>query len=194
MPPNIGREYHKQSKGKRIAIMGYSHHSDEEDHEALTAQCVKKVEGGERVGFGFFHQISSYFEAANDKFWSGVAFLNFLPRKVEGGEARFASGSASDVEEGRNRALAFLEEHKPDFLFVFSRKAWESLPKTLEDERGTGGGARLLPDSDFDRHHYRLRDGHVVQAFGLRHPQGARKSVMSEAVAAAMKMKPNPPA
>ncbi|WP_425228137.1 hypothetical protein [Sphingomonas sp.] len=192
--PHVGVDYQSGHGGKRVSVMGYSHHSDDDDHEDFTTRCVANVQSGAWPHISFFNQIASYFHSANDRFWSTVAFLNFLPRRIGGGDERFDHGTADDTEEGRHRVREFLERHRPDFLFVFSRKAWASLPRTLEDERDGNGGARISPDHDFDRQHYRLSDGHVVQAIGLRHPQGAEKDVMRRAVASALALEPAPPA
>ncbi|HEX8302085.1 hypothetical protein [Sphingomonas sp.] len=188
--PHIGEAYAKSPD--RTAIMGYSHWAQEPDHAAFTTQTMRSVIDGKYQDISFFNFIPAYFREERTYFWNRVMFLNFLPRKIGGPGDRFATGSAEATLAGKERALRLMEVYAPNRLFVFSRKAWEGLPSSLEDAAKVTA-QRILEDQIFDRHHYHFRTGHVVQAFGLRHTQGAIKEVMTRAITAALRMPPSTP-
>ncbi len=190
--PHVGRDYEQGISGRRVAIMGFSHHDDDlsTDSAGATEECLAKVIAGEHPETQFFRQISSYFGDDKDQFWSRVLFFNFLPRAVDrAGRGRYRDGTFDEVQVARERFLEIVHQHKPDMLFVLSEKAWPSLPPSIEDQEGKAGD-RFLAGETFERHHYRTSEGHVVQVIGLRHPQGARKESMMQGVAAAMQLRP----
>ena len=97
----------------------------------------------------------------------------------ESGE-RFDNGRKDQWEAGRARVLRILDQHKPDKLFVFSTKAWQEFPPTIEDATGVEGQPPLY------WHTYEVGNGHRVKAVGLRHPQGANAELMKAQVASLM--------
>lgn len=175
------REYCRGGlSGQRIAVAGHSHWSDDPDHEAFTDVCLRNVISGEwRISF--FTSIARYFgfdEPAD--FWPNVLFFNFLPTMVGESGERFDNGRKDQWEAGRARVLRILDQHKPDKLFVFSTKAWQEFPPTIEDATGVEGQPPLY------WHTYEVGNGHRVKAVGLRHPQGANAELMKAQVASLM--------
>lgn len=160
-------------KGQKVAVVGYSHWSNECDSETLTKDVVGSVVSGD-FRSSFFTSISRYFEFEDlDKFWSMVMFFNFLPCVVGKGVERYGSGTSMQLDVARARVLKIMQDHKPDKLFVFSMKAWRDFPPTVEDEAGEES------QPPFYWHTYVTPDGHKVKAVGLRHPQGANKKEMT---------------
>lgn len=191
--PYQGSGYGNNGKPK-VAIMGYSHYDrDTPDGEDKTLDVLAGVIAGNHPPTQFFHQIAGYFGEQGDDFWNDVAFFNFGPRTIGESEHKHDGLNADDLRDAKARFLRLLEQLQPDMLFVFTRKGWKTLPPSEEDTRGTSG-APLIAGQEFDRHHYRLTDGTIVQAFGLRHPERATKQVMRDAVTAALAMRPAPPA
>ncbi len=166
--------------GQRIAIAGHSHWSDDPDHDAFTDECLRNVISGEwRIAF--FTSIARYFGYEDRAtFWSSVLFFNFLPTKAGSGDERFAYGDAGQLEAGRARVLRILDHHQPEKLFVFSTKAWQEFPPTLED------AGHATPQPPLFWHSYVTPNGHCVKAMGLQHPQGANRDAMTARVAALM--------
>ena len=190
--PHEGPGYRSDGH-QRIAIMGYSHHGEPASDSAdKTIDVLSDVIAGNHPPTQFFHQIAEYFGNDGDRFWEKVAFFNFAPRAIGDSDQKHRDLDEQELREARDRFLALLEVLQPDLLFVFTRKGWNNLPKSEEDQRGTSG-REIIAGEQFDRHHYRLENGKVVQAFGLRHPERATKSVMIAAVTAALQMEADPP-
>ena len=138
-------------------------------------------------GIRFFAQVRSYFRWDDpEDFWQRVMFMNYLPDCVGTSDRRYDCGTPDQITRARERFFRVLDEHRPQKVLVFTNghnKGWSTLPR-LDEEQVTGGRAlRLGADfpSNFSWGHY-TRPGHVAQAFGLRHPQGARTDLMSRAV------------
>jgi hypothetical protein len=103
-------------------------------------------------------------------------FFNYLPVPFASIE-KFASGDNGQVANAQDRFRSIVEKDDyPHKVLVFTRKGWAAFP-ALEKRR------RL----DLDRFpkfccgSYEAK-GHTARAFGLRHPQGAKKEVMCRAV------------
>lgn len=194
--PWIGRKYQSGIEGQRIAIIGYSHWKGEqdieEDNENVTKNVLKKVVKGEYSDIHFYRKIQSYFDYDSTNFWNKVLFFNFLPNYVGGAPDRGADGTTAQIEVGRSRFLEIMKKYKPHSVFVFSRKSWESMPPTLEETLGKKGEHIPGGHSNFERHHYFV-GGQSIQAFALRHTQGALDAVMYPAVSAAMALSPISP-
>lgn len=177
-----------------IAIMGYTHHGDPtRDDASKTVDVLSDVIDGNHPPTQFFRQLASYFGESRDDFWNDVAFFNFGSRVVGDSARKYGRLTGGELTEARARFVQVLEQLQPDMLFVFTRAGWDALPPTEEDQRGTSG-QELVAGQHFDRHHYRLDTGKIVQAFGLRHPERATKALMAQAVAVALAMKASAPA
>lgn len=169
--------YEEGIAGSRIAICGYSHYSDEGDHDGLTIDIVGDVVSG-AAPYRFFTSIARAF-GYDDRaaFWNRVLFFNFVPTIVGASEDKFAVASNYANERARARIQRIIEEHEPHKLFVFSEKAWATFPKTNEEVAGA-----VPQGADVRAGTYTTSHGHRVGAFGLRHPQGATASELREAV------------
>lgn len=171
-----GSEYETGFRGKRIAIAGHSHHSDEADHAQLTVDLMPQVVN-DTANIQFFRSIATYFGCDNpDDFWPYVVFFNFLPTIVGSEDDRYGYGTKEQLAAGRARVLRILDEHEPDMLFVFSAKSWKEFPPTLQDQE-------LRPHDEANSwHQYLTSSGHEVRAVGLRHPQWAKTDDMRHRV------------
>lgn len=178
-----GPQYCTGIHGVRFAIVGYSHYwqTDDRDTEDFTQYVIEKQVIGKECSIAFFNSIASYFDRDLD-FWNDVIFFNFIPNGIGPSAKKFARGTPDQVKAGRERALRIFAAHKPSKVLVFSSKGWREFPPTIEEN--SGRGTKSLGDNfppKFRRGTYAF-DGHSVQAFGLRHPQGAKAETMRRAV------------
>ncbi|QYE35239.1 hypothetical protein KZX46_04355 [Polymorphobacter sp. PAMC 29334] len=191
--PWVGLNYGSGAfNGEKIAIVGYSHWDNDIDTNEKTKETLAGVATGSTVEIAFFNKIMGYFKRDDPAFWNEVMFFNFIPNTIGTGDERHDSGTDEQHRLGQARALALMEEHKPDRVFVFSAKAWRNFPKSIEDLAELQADEIIPEEAEFVRNHYRVED-HVVLAFGLRHPQGAADAIMYPAVAAALRMTSSPP-
>jgi len=175
-----------------IAIVGHSHYREAEDSEEFTVNVLKKLLAG-RQKFAFFTQIQSYFGFNDTKdFWHRVMFFNYLPECVGSKTERYKRGTKEQIQLAKVRFRRLLDKHKPDKVLVFSNasgKGWETFPETDEEVRGE----RLsrLGSSVFSKFTWGTytTGKHTVYAYGLRHPQGANKDEMKQAVKVVLDMK-----
>lgn len=188
----IGDGYKNGIMGSRIAIVGYSHHTDESypDCNHCTIDTVRQVISGKQVGDSFFPAVRGYFAAAcpnfgfDDKatFWNQVLFFNFLPECVSDDEP-YAWGTDEQNKRGKQRFQRIITDAKPkpDKILVFTMKGWQELPGTREEEVNKNS-PRL--GAEFPRFEWGTYDagGHIALAFGLRHPLGAPRQMMIRAV------------
>ncbi len=67
--------------GQKIAIVGYSHYSDEPDHASLTEDVVRAVISGEQK-HQFFRAVQGYFGFPDDaSFWNRVILSTSCPMR-----------------------------------------------------------------------------------------------------------------
>lgn len=190
--PWIGSEYPTGIRGQRIAIVGYSHHHPvgSEDDAGSTVDCVSRVMSREYRDLNFFNSIRNYFGSKDHKlFWPQVMFFNFVPDTIGTSDERFAYATGEQVRRGVERLHRILSEHRPHKMLVFTKKGWDAMPATREDEAG-----KKAPDlgpglEQFTWGTYAAGDS-VTAAFGLRHPQGAPGDLMRRAVEAALSTSP----
>jgi hypothetical protein len=136
--PWRGLSYEKgiDSNSQRIAVVGYSHHGNEEDTNKFTNNVVCKAIAG-KCKLAFFNQIAGYFGSGNIAvFWNWVLFFNYLPDLIGADDDRYKSGSEDQIERANGRFLRLLQEYVPQKVLVFSTKAWQSMPPTREEEAG----------------------------------------------------------
>ena len=184
----VGEDYSSGIGGQRVAVMGFSHWGElDEDRACVTEEVIAAVCDGR--SHAFFDQIQRYFGfGQRAEFWSRVAFFNYLPDLVGTGENRHAWGRQDQHDRARVRFQQILDRRQPDKVIVFSMKAWDSMPAFRPADPS---GRSLGRDGEFPRSfgwgtYDAGLDGHVTAAFGLRHPQGALKEIMVNAVRRAM--------
>jgi hypothetical protein len=182
--PWCGPQYEIGINRERIAIVGYSHWSDEEDSDECTKDVVSRVITGEYADIQFFYQIRTYFGfESNEEFWNRVLFFNYLPDSVGSGDQRFRTGAVGQIERAKARFARIIGERRPHKMLVFTKKGWETLPSTREEQAGNSLPLGAEFPRGFSWGTYQAGGGHhTVMAFGLRHPQGAKGEVMRRAV------------
>jgi len=144
------------------------------------------VLNGENIAF--FKKIPDYF-GQSLTFWNDVLFFNFLPDIVGDGENRYGSGTTQQIIRGKARFLRLVEQHAPDKIFVFSKRAWRQLPPKAEETKGLECEPISEEMPSFQRGSYRGPRG-SVSVFGLRHPQFARDDEMKQVIKLALERDP----
>jgi hypothetical protein len=177
----VGPDYEKSGiEGQRVAIVGYSHWLWEShvDTDEGTRHCIRKVIAGQHR-IAFFTQIRNYFGFDNHAaFWPCVMFFNYLPNSIGGAHQRFNQGTPEQIIRARSRFRRLITDNQPDKVLVLTSRHGD-FPQTDEP---------CQPLPDFPRFKwgiYRVGD-HIVRAFFLRHPQGAKSNLMRRAVTYAL--------
>jgi hypothetical protein len=177
--------------GQRLAIVGYSHHGDD-DNEDYTIKSIRNAILGNPDG-AFFNLIRNYFFfESSDEFWERVMFLNYLPRSVGCDDKRYATGTDEQIQQAKCRFLRVIEQYRPQKVLILSKKTWWTLPMTVEETAGRKLKTLGPEFPDFEWGTYRTANNHVVMAFGLRHPQGANGELMRKAIQRILAMPPVP--
>jgi hypothetical protein len=173
---------------QHIAIVGYSHYGDlKKDSSTFTHWALGAFMKGKEVGDQFFPAIQSYFGFdGHPEFWNYVHFFNFVPQCFAR-EKKYATADAATKKKAQDRFLRILREETPDKVFVFSRKAWNQCPSTVEEEDNRPCTPLKANPSD-NWGTYRL-DGHEVRVCGFRHPLYARHADVKRSVQEFLKMK-----
>lgn len=154
-------------------IVGWSHWGNEGE-DVGTKGCIQKVIDGEwRIAF--FTQIRGYFDHQDHAlFWPQVMFINFLPNLVGGPEQRFGHGTLEQRQIGKERFLRLIEENLPHKVLVFTSRRW-AFPYLDNSENLSSSFPQFLKSK------YKI-GSHEAAVYFLRHPQGARKTIMQAAV------------
>ena len=161
---------------QKVAIVGYSHHCAKGtfDQDNLTLDILQGVIDGTRK-HSFFTAIQKYFGYDDSaSFWSRVYFFNFLAEAIGPSDRKYGNASSEQREEAKRRFLTFIENEKPDKVFIFTRKGWKSFPETTVEEQEGRTCNRLFNDSEEPTWGTYLVGEHRVLACGFRHPQFAR--------------------
>ncbi|PBN41657.1 hypothetical protein SxD43FB_20580 [Sphingobium sp. D43FB] len=147
----------------------------------MTEECLKNVISGKYDKIQFFNRVPGYFGFVDKaQFWNSVLFFNFVPSLV-GSRAEWANnGTKEQNDAGRTRVQRILDQHKPQKLFVFTKKGWGQFPPTLERQK-----VRPLMEP-LNWHTYATASGHEVRAIGLPHPDRAHKATQIERITALM--------
>lgn len=174
--PFKGAEYEQGIKGKKIAIVGYSHWhdgecSDSADWSTFTIENVIKGEWKPR----FFGSIRNSFNFNSHKdFWNRVLFFNYVPTMIGIGAERFASATDQEAAVANTRFERIIDEYRPDIVFVFTKKtqlgALQLKFKPLPEPFQTFVQAT------------RTSQNHTSHIVRLRHPQGASGRGLKQAV------------
>ena len=101
--PWEGPKYQMGIDEQRIAIVGYSHHRAEDDHDtrSFTRDVINDVLA--RDSHQFFRSIRAYFAFEDTRdFWSRVLFFNFLPDCIGTTDRRYADGTTQQSLTGRD--------------------------------------------------------------------------------------------
>ncbi len=165
--PWIGADYESGINHQKIAIMGFSHHSNEPDRESLTIDKVGQITSGQ-ADHPYFHEIRNCLGySSHAELWPKVMFFNFLPSCISSNdELRYGSGSPEQRELGKKRMLRLLATYKPNKLLIFTSKGWNLSPPTQEQQMGRD----CIPlGPDFPNITYGTYDvgTHSVKAYGL---------------------------
>jgi len=182
--PWVPEGYKTGLNGQRIAIVGYSHHTDS-DSDDLTIKTMQGVLRGELdTKTQFFYKIRDYFGYKSHRdFWSQVLFFNFVPYAIGTADHRYDNATREQVLQARERVLRIIADHSPQKLVVFSRKGWRSFPATVEESTSGGMCSKLGKEelAEFEKGTYRNLS-EITAAYGLRHPQYARDDIMTLAI------------
>lgn len=186
--PWVGENYATGFDGQRIAIIGYSHHRDENDPDTPSFTLAVMQEVIDKDPYAFFKQVRSYFGVEEvAEFWNRVLFFNFLPNCVGFDDQRYDAGTPKQKERARQRILELFAKYQPHKALVFTQKGWEQFPPAREEASG-GTCPKLGAEfGDFSPGTYNT-GGFVVTAFGLRHPQYAPYELMHSAVQHILKL------
>lgn len=175
--PWRGDLYRDGIKGWRVAIIGYSHHGDYGDAGSnVTIKTVQDWRRGRNFRNSLFPYIEGYFDEARD-IWNHVMFLNYLSAPFPS-HKKYDSGCDNQIKDAKARFLRIIQEYRPCKALVFTRKGWAAFPPEVLEKQVPLDPENfpMFSQSDYDA------NGHVVMAFGLRHPQGARRELMRSAV------------
>jgi hypothetical protein len=177
-------------EGQRIAIVGYSHYRDARDPDCnqFTNNVVKAVISRKKIYDSLFPRVPGYFGYKDRaEFWKCVWFFNFIPECIGTNDQKYATAEGHLVERAKNRFKDILRQEKPHIekVFVFSTKAWPKCPFTVEEENDEDCTPLGVGFDGFSWGRYVFSD-HTVTAFGLRHPQFAKKVHMTAAVKKAL--------
>ena len=139
--PWIGSEYEhgKGINGQKIAVVGHSHYGPNSDFPSYTVDLIQSCLSGATEDFdgdmGTFNSVPGYFGfRSKHDFWPKVIFFNFLPNLVGTADHKFGYGTDEQIKAGAERLVRIFENYNPTKAFVFSRKAWDCCPKTLEEK------------------------------------------------------------
>jgi hypothetical protein len=177
--PWRGLNYESGINGQRVAIVGHSHHSNENDTENLTLDVISDIVSKQQ-SYKFFDQIRDYFGFQDSAdFWKRVMFFNYLPDSVGTDDERYKFGTEEQFERGKERFWRILMDYRPQKVFVFSRTVWPKM-KPLREEEATDSSGEIKGDG-FAWGTYDV-DGRIVMVFNLQHPERASKERQTRAV------------
>lgn len=86
-------------------------------------------------------------------------------------DEKYAKGTKAQTQVATKRALGILSEHKPDKVFVFSRKAWIDFPPTDQERVRKQHCTPLIKGMREPSWGEYTFGGHKTLACGFRHPQ-----------------------
>lgn len=181
--PWVGPDYRTGINGKTIMIVGNSHWlgDGDIDHEDASVDTIRKVVNGDYKDIAFFNQIRDYFGFnSHDSFWPRIIFMNYAPWSIGNGDGRFNHLTMEMAKAGKERFKREVSYHRPDLVFIFSKKIQWALPELTYES-----AALPLPDAQVGV----LPEVPATKIYLLRHTQGACKTVMTETVKAVLGLK-----
>ena len=177
--PWLGPEYTQGIDGKRFLVVGYSHHEpDGKDDADITMQIIRGLIAGTERGieYGFFGAIRNRFGfGTHEEFWPRVGFMNFVPNLIGRSDDRFAYATPQQIADGNVRLAEVVRQAAPDYVLVFSTKAWNAI------DWGTSFPPSTTSRVEDDGHAINVRKLVAPEArpscfVGLRHPQGGARA------------------
>ncbi len=178
-------------RGKQLAIVGYSHHLDDDYRSEFTQELLVDVSENRRH-IAFFTRISSYFGLSNQEFWPHVIYFNFLPGRIGDKDDKYKTAPADVHEAARRRVLSILSDNEIERILVFSTKAWNNFPDT-DGEKSGEKCSPLFERTTESRYRVEIGtytiNGRPVLAAGFRHPERANAEEMRHAVETFMSLK-----
>jgi hypothetical protein len=174
--PFIGTAYKTGIRGRKIAIVGYSHYYDDlkQDSENFTRECIQKTV--DKVWKPrFFSSIRNAFSHTDDGlFWNSVIFFNYVPTMIGTGADKFGRIADTSVMAANARFFQILDQFHPDLIFIFTKKvALASL--------GLEFVPMHAPMSNFLFARRQSENGEQ-RIYRLRHTQGAKKADLRAAI------------
>lgn len=114
-----------------------------------------------------------------------MLFFNFIPECIGTSDHKYATATKAQTLRAKERFERILRKEKPTKVFVFTTKGWRECPPTVQEKEGKHRPplARGFKDVTWGKYVY---GGHTVLAFGLRHPQFAKKAHMKAAIKKAL--------
>lgn len=165
-------------EGKKILIVGHSHHGDGPDDNDTTEGVLLHVMHlmEPRWNIAFFNQIRDYFGHSDHReFWPKVAFFNYVPALIGTSDQRYARMSDPEViQQASDRFERILTQLRPDMTFVFSKAIHGMLPVATPIP---------MPVPEVSKSYLRS-DSAKSPVYLLRHPERAPKQAMTSAVQA----------
>lgn len=164
-----------------LALVGYSHHHDGEDHEDLTIKVINEL--ALKPTHAYFSYLRNYFgpSLSPEEFWNNVVFFNYLPNIVGPSDQRYAHGTPEQRHDGAKRFDRITARYKPRHAFILTSRHWAFSECSFSAPEKMPG----FEDKGFQ---YCQANNGRTNIFFLRHPQGARKDVMMGAIEFCVKM------
>lgn len=166
----------KANPGKKVLVLGESHHCEEGD-VALTftsdvmdwylkAEQAKNWERWMNTFEKFERSIVGDYtdKSMRQKLWNSVMFYNYLQVPMDGPR------KAATTEQYQQAGAPFfkiLEKYQPECVIVWGRRLWLNLP---DDDRWEEGNHSIMPNEDIWNGSYRLSNGKIVNALSVYHP------------------------
>ena len=170
----------EEKLGKRVLVLGESHYCDGDCCDCgnfkLHKECAEFTrnvineyldESKERQNwmrtFLKFERALSNADPNIDRnsIWNHLMFYNYLQRPLRG----LRMADEKYYEEAKEPFFAILEKYKPDYIIVWGRRLFMSLPSenVLEGE--------YMPSIEINIWSYQI-DGHTIMVLPVVHPSG----------------------
>ncbi|MEY9770195.1 hypothetical protein [Sinorhizobium fredii] len=122
--PFEGKNYNEGISGRKIAIVGYSHHHDDPsgDNTEFTRFTIRQVISGQWKPRFFTVIRNSFGYSSHDEFWNKVLFFNYVPMMIGVGAERYKWANEEQADIANARFLRVLDDYAPDCVFVFTKK------------------------------------------------------------------------
>lgn len=189
--PWVGQRYSQGINGKKVLILGESHHCDDkkgcsncDEYILKNEECIDFTKGVLRSYIGYLKGdldfdkwMNSFTKFANIfkgeklsntdliSFWNSVAFYNYVQKAVS--EAR-----VSPIREDFDKSFVAFQELinnlNPDLVIIWGLRLWDNLPKN--------GNFTKNFNSDIESTYYLENKGEKILCFVICHPSSSRFS------------------
>ena len=162
----------KENPGKKVLVLGESHHCDEELSDEELSSFTREVldcylNSEERYRWmstfvKFERALSNTVTNVEDSksIWNHLIFYNYLQLLLRG--ARMA-GDSEDYEEAKTPFFAILKQYQPDYIIVWGRRLFDNLPY----ENGVEG--KCMPIININSWSYKIGDK-MIKVLPIYHP------------------------